>query len=234
MDRRVRCMNGLKDTKNRQERIPTLDRETVLHSAEKYWPWKRALDVILAIVGLLLLWPAMLLVAIVIVIDSPGASPIFAQTRVGRDGKEFMFYKFRSMRPKAELELQKLLPQNEMTGPAFKIKKDPRITQVGRFLRKTGIDELPQLWNVLKGDMSLVGPRPGLPREVEQYDAYMKQRLFVTPGLTCYWQIQPKRNDLTFDQWLDLDIQYIRERSFWVDCKIIFKTFGAVLHMDGV
>lgn len=227
-------MNGLKDTKNRQERIPTLDRETVLHSAEKYWPWKRALDVILAIVGLLLLWPAMLLVAIVIVIDSPGASPIFAQTRVGRDGKEFMFYKFRSMRPKAELELQKLLPQNEMTGPAFKIKKDPRITQVGRFLRKTGIDELPQLWNVLKGDMSLVGPRPGLPREVEQYDAYMKQRLFVTPGLTCYWQIQPKRNDLTFDQWLDLDIQYIRERSFWVDCKIIFKTFGAVLHMDGV
>jgi lipopolysaccharide/colanic/teichoic acid biosynthesis glycosyltransferase len=227
-------MNDLKETKNKQERIPTLERKTVLCSAKKYWPWKRFLDVVLAVLGLLLLWPMMLIVAIVVVIDSPGAGPIFAQTRVGRDGKEFTFYKFRSMRPKAESELQKLLPQNEMTGPVFKIKKDPRITRVGRFLRKTGIDELPQLWNVLKGDMSIVGPRPGLPREVAQYDDYEKQRLFVTPGLTCYWQIQPKRNSLTFDEWLELDIQYIRERSFLVDCKIVLKTFGAVLHMDGV
>lgn len=227
-------MNGVNDTKNKQERIPALDRKTVLRNAKKYWPWKRAMDVVLAVLGLLLLWPWMLIVAIIIVIDSPGAGPIFAQTRVGRDGQEFTFYKFRSMRPKAELELQKLLSKNEMTGPAFKIKKDPRITRVGRFLRKTGIDELPQLWNILKGDMSIVGPRPGLPREVAQYDDYMKQRLFVTPGLTCYWQIQPKRNSLSFDQWLELDIKYIRERCFWVDCKIILKTFGAVMHMDGV
>lgn len=213
---------------------PVLDRDAVLHEHKKYWFWRRLQDIVLSVLGIALLWPFMLVVAVVIVIDSPGASPIFTQTRVGRDGKEFTFYKFRSMRPNAEQELDQLIPQNEMQGPVFKIKNDPRITKFGRILRKTSIDELPQLWNVLKGDMSIVGPRPGLPREVALYDEYAKQRLFVTPGLTCYWQVQRNRNRLTFDQWLEWDIRYIRERSFRTDWKIIFKTFGVVFGMRGV
>lgn len=114
------------------------------------------------------------------------------------------------------------------------MRHDPRITRVGRFIRKTSIDELPQLWNVLRGDMSIVGPRPGLPREVAQYDDYARQRLLVQPGLTCFWQIQPHRNSLSFDEWVELDVKYIRERSFLTDWKIIFATFGAVLGMNGV
>ena len=117
--------------------------------------------------------------------------------------------------------------------PVFKIAKDPRITRVGRFIRKTSIDELPQLWNVLRGEMSIVGPRPGLPREVVEYDEYARQRLLITPGLTCYWQIQPNRNKLTFEEWVDLDVQYIQDRSFCTDWKIIFATFGAVFGMNG-
>lgn len=217
-----------------RNRVPVLDRDTVLRDDRKYWAWRRMQDIVLSILGMVVLWPLMLLVAIIIVIDSPGASPIYKQIRIGRDGKEFEFYKFRSMRPNAEAELDSLLEFNEMSGPVFKIKNDPRITKVGRFIRKTSIDELPQLWNVLRGDMSIVGPRPCLPREAAQYDEYAKQRLFITPGLTCYWQIQPYRNDLSFDEWLELDIQYIRERSFLVDWKIIFKTFGAVLDMNGI
>lgn len=226
-------MNALetKQTAVRQERL--LDRENVLNNSRRYWMLRRIQDVILSAGALLVLWPVMLLVAVIIVLDSPGAGPIFAQPRIGRDGKEFTFYKFRSMRPHAEEELEELLPYNEMEGPAFKIKDDPRITRVGRFLRKTSIDELPQLWNVLKGEMSIVGPRPGLPREVEQYDDYARQRLLITPGLTCYWQIQDNRNSLSFDEWVDLDVKYIRERSFLTDWKIIFKTFGAVLGMNG-
>ena len=144
-----------------------------------------------------------------------------------------MFYKFRSMIPEAESKLEELLPENEMQGPVFKIKDDPRITRVGRIIRKCSLDELPQLYNVLRGDMSIVGPRPALPREVVQYDDYAKQRLMVTPGLTCYWQIQPNRNQLTFDEWLELDLKYIKERSFWTDWKIIFKTFATIVGMTG-
>lgn len=217
-----------------QERVPVLDRERVLNDNKKYWFWRRIQDIILSVFALILLWPLMLVVAVAIVLESPGTGPIFSQTRIGRDGKEFTFYKFRSMSPNAEDELEGLLGKNEMTGPVFKIKNDPRITKVGRFIRKTSIDELPQLWNVLKGEMSIVGPRPGLPREVAQYDEYAKQRLFITPGLTCYWQIQPQRNELSFNEWLELDIKYIQERGFLVDWKIIWKTFGAVLDMNGV
>ena len=215
------------------ERKPVLERETVLKNGRRYWALRRFQDVVLSLVALLVLWPAMLLVAVIIVLDSPGAGPIFAQTRIGRDGKEFTFYKFRSMCPDAEDKLEALLPQNEMDGPVFKIKEDPRITRVGKFIRMTSIDELPQLWNVLKGEMSIVGPRPGIPREVEQYDAYEKQRLLVTPGLTCFWQIQPNRNDLSFEEWVELDVKYIQERSFLTDWKIILATFGAVLGMNG-
>jgi lipopolysaccharide/colanic/teichoic acid biosynthesis glycosyltransferase len=217
-----------------KERRVKLDRDEVLHNARHYWIWRRSQDIVLSVLALLILWPWMLLIAIIIVIDSPGASPIFAQERVGRDGKKFTFYKFRSMKPNAEAELDDLLDQNEMDGPVFKIKKDPRITRVGRFIRRASIDELPQLWNVLRGEMSIVGPRPSLVREAEQYDDYARQRLYVTPGLTCYWQIQPNRNDMSFDEWVELDLKYIQERSFWVDWMIIFKTFQAVFGMNGV
>lgn len=199
----------------------------------RYLVVRRVRDVILSGLGLLVLWPVMVVLGVIIVLDDPGAGPIFSQTRIGCQGRPFMFYKFRSMCPDAEEKLEELLPQNEMEGPVFKIKDDPRITRVGRFLRKTSIDELPQLWNVLRGEMSLVGPRPGTPREVEQYDDYARQRLLVTPGLTCYWQIQHHRNELSFEEWVELDVKYIRERSFFTDWKIIFATFGAVLGMNG-
>ena len=211
-----------------------LNREEVLKRARKYWLIRRTQDILLSICGLVVLFPLMLIVVVAIMADSPGAGPIFAQRRVGRDGKEFTFYKFRSMKPNAEDELNHLLDQNEMDGPVFKMKQDPRITRVGRFIRATSIDELPQLWNVLRGEMSVVGPRPGLPREVEQYDDYARQRLLITPGLTCYWQIQPNRNELSFEEWVDLDVKDINERSFWTDWKIILATFGAVFGMHGV
>ena len=210
-----------------------LDREKVLRSRRRYWVLRRGQDILLSLFALIVLWPIMLIVALAVWIDSPEASPIFAQERVGRDGKVFRFYKFRSMVPNAEEKLKELLDQNEMEGPAFKIKDDPRITRVGKFIRKTSLDELPQLWNILKGDMSIVGPRPPLPREVAEYTEYEMQRLLVTPGLTCYWQIQPHRNDLTFDEWVALDVQYIQESSFFGDWKIILMTFGAVFGMNG-
>lgn len=215
------------------QRGEMLDRQAVLESGRKYWFLRRAQDIVLSLAALILLSPVMLLIALAIMIDSPGAGPIFVQNRVGRDGKIFRFLKFRSMVPNAEDKLSELLSRNEMDGPAFKIKRDPRITRVGRFIRKTGLDELPQLWNILCGDMSIVGPRPALPREVEQYDEYQRQRLLIQPGLTCYWQIQPHRNDLSFDEWMELDLKYIRERSFLVDWKIIFCTIRTVLSMDG-
>lgn len=211
-----------------------LNRETVLRSGRRYWRLRRTQDVVLSLTAIAALWPFMLIVALAIMIESPGASPIFKQRRVGRDGKEFTFYKFRSMIPRAEDRLVELLSENEMQGPVFKIKNDPRITRVGRIIRRCSIDELPQLYNVLRGDMSIVGPRPGLPREVEQYDSYARQRLLVTPGLTCYWQIQPNRNSLSFEEWLELDLKYIKERSFRTDWRIIFATFRAVIGMNGI
>ena len=216
-----------------KERAALLDRKAILHRDRKYWFVRRLQDIVLSLLALAVLWPLLLVVSLIIVIDSPGAGPIFSQERVGRNGKTFRFYKFRSMIPNADKQLDQLLEQNEMDGPVFKIKDDPRITKFGKLIRRTSIDELPQLWNILKGDMSIVGPRPATPREVEMYDAYEKQRLYVTPGLTCYWQIQPHRNGISFEKWLELDIQYIEDRSFLTDWKIIFKTFGAVLGMYG-
>lgn len=211
-----------------------LDRKEQLQSKRRYWILRRAQDIVFSSIALVVLSPVMLLVALAVYIDDPKGSPIFSQIRCGRNGKPFKFYKFRSMCVDAEAKLDALLQQNEMDGPAFKIKDDPRITRVGKFIRKTSLDELPQLFNILKGDMSIVGPRPPLPREVEQYDAYQRQRLYVTPGLTCYWQIQPHRNDLTFDEWMELDIKYMKERSFLVDWKIIFQTVRVVLFGQGV
>ena len=214
-------------------KLVLLDRKEQLHSKRGYWVLRRGQDIFFSAAALLVLWPVMLLVALIVYLDDPHGSPIFAQERCGRDAKPFKMYKFRRMYVDAEARLEELLKDNEMDGPAFKIKDDPRITRVGHFIRKTSLDELPQLWNILKGDMSIVGPRPALPREVEQYNDLQRQRMYVTPGLTCYWQIQPHRNEISFDQWMELDLKYIQERSFLVDWKIIFMTVGAVLHSEG-
>lgn len=196
--------------------------------------FKRLFDVVFSFICLLILLVPMAVIALVIVIDSPGASPIYMQERVGKNGKKFKFYKFRSMVADADKMLDELMDKNEMEGPAFKIKEDPRLTKVGKFLRRASVDELPQLFNILKGDMSFVGPRPPLEREVIQYTDNQLKRLLITPGLTCYWQIQPRRNELTFDRWMELDAEYIKDRSFWTDVKILFGTVGAVLGMEGV
>ena len=184
---------------------------------------KRVIDVLGSMIGIILLSPIFFVVAVLIKIDSKGAI-IFSQTRVGKNGKEFKMYKFRSMVVNAEELKKKLLAQNEMSGPMFKMKDDPRITKIGKFIRKTSIDELPQLINVLKGEMSLVGPRPSLPKEVEKFEPWMRKRLDVKPGLTCYWQVSG-RNNIDFNDWMKLDIKYVDERSTKIDIKLIFKTF---------
>ncbi len=212
----------------------TIDNRILNDSRKGYERAKRLFDIVVSLVLLLVLFVPMALVALIIVIDSPGASPIYIQERVGLNGKSFKLYKFRSMVPNAEKQLDSLLSQNEMQGPAFKMKNDPRITRFGKIIRKCCIDELPQLINIFKGEMSFVGPRPPLPREVEQYTEYQKQRLTVIPGLTCYWQITKSRNDCSFDEWLELDLKYIEERSVKTDLTVFFKTFGAVLGMEGI
>lgn len=208
--------------------------EITIYEKPVYLAVKRCFDIVFSLLCIIVFTIPILFVMLLIVIDSPGASPIYTQYRVGKNGRVFKFYKLRSMVPEADQMLDSLLDQNEMEDPAFKISNDPRITRVGRVIRKTCIDELPQLWNILKGDMSFVGPRPPLPREVEQYNDFQRNRLSVVPGLTCYWQIQPNRNSLTFDKWLELDLKYIEERNVKTDLMIIFKTVGAVLNMEGV
>ena len=215
------------------EQKEILDRKEQLRSKRGYWILRRGQDIFFSLLALIVLSPLLALIAIVVFLDDPKGSPIFSQIRCGRDGKEFKFYKFRSMCVDAEDQLEDLKEQNEMDGPAFKIKDDPRITRVGKILRKTSLDELPQLWNILKGDMSIVGPRPALPGEVKDYNDYQKQRMYITPGLTCYWQVQPHRNTISFDEWMDMDIQYIKDRSFLLDWKLIFLTIGAVFRGSG-
>jgi lipopolysaccharide/colanic/teichoic acid biosynthesis glycosyltransferase len=185
---------------------------------------RRAQDIFFSLLALIVLSPLLLVVSVIIFVDDPHGSPIFVQKRVGKDGKLFRLYKFRSMVVNAEAQLDALLKHNEMDGPAFKMKNDPRLTKVGRFIRKTSIDELPQLVNILKGEMSIVGPRPALPREVEKYNAYQMQRISVRPGLTCYWQVQKNRNQLSFDDWMRMDLQYIEDRNFFLDWKLIIQT----------
>ncbi len=215
--------------------MEALVRESVRE--RKVYNWyahgKRVQDIVLSAAGLVALVPLFLLICLVICLDSPGASPIFVQTRVGKDGRHFRLYKFRTMVPHAEEELGRYLQENEVDGPVFKMRNDPRITRFGRLLRRCSLDELPQLWNVLRGEMSLVGPRPGLPREVAQYSAYDRRRLTVKPGLTCYWQIQPQHNSIRFQEWMALDMCYLREQSFCTDWKILFATIRALLRMDG-
>ena len=184
---------------------------------------KRTIDIIASLIGLILLSPVLIIVSILIKLESEGPI-IFSQDRIGYKGQKFKMYKFRSMVVNAEELKKKLVEQNEMSGPMFKMKNDPRVTKVGKFIRKTSIDELPQLINILRGEMSLVGPRPSLPKEVKEFEPWMMERLEVKPGLTCYWQVAG-RNDIDFEEWMKLDIKYVRERSFWLDIKLIFKTF---------
>jgi lipopolysaccharide/colanic/teichoic acid biosynthesis glycosyltransferase len=189
---------------------------------------KRGMDIIGASMGLIFLSWLFLIVAVLIKIEDPKGTVFFKQVRVGKNGKTFYMYKFRSMVSDAEEKLKDLLKYNEIEGAMFKLKEDPRVTKIGKFIRKTSIDELPQLWNVLKGEMSLVGPRPPLPREVKLYSEYDKQRLLVVPGCTGLWQVSG-RNDLDFNEMVELDLKYIKERSIWYDVKIIIKTVKIII-----
>lgn len=188
---------------------------------------KRLFDIVCSLAALIFLCPILLLVCIAIKAESPGPV-IFKQQRIGSNGKPFKMYKFRSMVADAEKLKADLIKKNERNGPMFKMKNDPRVTKVGRFIRNTSIDELPQLVNILKGEMSIVGPRPSLPNEVKQFEPWMLERLNVKPGLTCYWQVQG-RDNIEFEEWMKLDVKYIRDRGFLLDLKLIFKTFFVLL-----
>ncbi|HVK04670.1 MAG TPA: sugar transferase [Armatimonadaceae bacterium] len=192
---------------------------------------KRGLDVTLSLAFLALAFPAYAAIAFLIWRED-GGPILYSQMRVGRDGRLFRFYKFRSMIKDADALKAKLAAHNEATGPIFKIKKDPRVTRTGAVLRRYSLDELPQFLNVLKGDMSLVGPRPHLPCEIQQCADYPMERLQVPPGLLCLREVQG-RSRLSFEQWLALDMEYVRTRSFWLDMKILAKAIPAVLKADG-
>lgn len=197
----------------------------------RYEKIKRFFDICLSAAALVVLSPLLLVIAILIYLEDKGPV-IYSQTRIGKDGRAFKLYKFRSMCVDADEKLKDLQKLNERDGPVFKIRDDPRVTKTGKFIRKTCIDELPQLVNIIKGDMSIVGPRPPLPNEVEQYNSYQKQRLLVVPGLTCYWQIQ-KGEETTFDEWVELDLKYIKERSILLDFRLILLTFKVILSGKG-
>jgi len=220
-----------------QDKVDAKTREKLEAIIEKsyktFWKRKRLFDIFFATLILLFFLPLMIVIAVVIVIDDSSAGPFYKQIRVGRHGKEFYMYKFRTMRANADKIIDELAKQNEMDGPVFKMKEDPRITRAGKFLRKLSLDELMQFFNVLKGDMTLVGPRPPLPREVKFYTDYQRLRLLVTPGLTCTWQISKNRNDIPFDEWVEMDIEYIQTRTYRNDLKIMLKTPIVMLSATG-
>ncbi len=194
---------------------------------------KIAMDVVLATVGLIVLLPSLLLIGLFVCLDSRWP-PLYSQRRVGLNGRTFRMWKFRTMVNGADGLREQLMSLNEAPFPAFKLRRDPRVTRVGRFLQKTSIDELPQLWNVLTGDMSLVGPRPALPGEVEHYDTVARRRLRARPGLTCIWQIESRhRSGGGFDQWLEQDIDYINRWSIGLDVELIAKSVREVVRMSG-
>ena len=197
-----------------------------------YLVCKRMTDFVLALLGLAILSPVFMIVAFLIKWDDPKGTVFFSQERVGKDGELFKMYKFRSMYVDAEERLAHLLKYNEVSGAMFKMKEDPRVTKIGACIRKCSIDELPQLFNVLMGDMSLVGPRPALIREVEVYTNFDRQRLLVTPGISGLWQVSG-RSRLTFAQMVELDLEYVTTRSYWMDIKILFKTVVVVCKGDG-
>lgn len=188
-----------------------------------YHFFKRIFDELLSIIAIILLIPVFIITAILIKIDDPNGPIIYSQIRIGKNGHPFKMYKFRSMVVNADKELEKLLGQNEVEGAMFKMKSDPRVTRVGKFIRKYSIDELPQLLNVIKGDMALVGPRPPLKREIKEYTKYDKQRLLVTPGCTGLWQISA-RNSVGFKKMVEIDIEYIKKSNILFDSFILFQT----------
>jgi exopolysaccharide biosynthesis polyprenyl glycosylphosphotransferase len=193
--------------------------------------FKRAFDVISSVAAVLMLSPVFVATAIAVKLDSPG--PVFfRQTRVGKNGRPFKMLKFRSMHMDAEARLESLRALNEVSGPVFKMKHDPRITRVGSFIRRTSLDELPQFLNVLSGEMSIVGPRPPVPAEVKQYQRWQRRRLSVKPGITCTWQVSG-RNNIDFEQWMRLDLHYIDNWSLWRDVQICLKTVPAILSARG-
>ena len=194
--------------------------------------FKRFFDVVLSFIALVILSPLFLVVAILIKSEDSG-KVFYSQTRLTKGGKTFKMYKFRSMCPNADQMLDSLMDRNEMSGPAFKITDDPRITKIGKFIRRTSIDELPQLLNILKGDMSIIGPRPPLPQEVAQYTPYQMHRLDVKTGLACYHECTGRSNSHDFDAWVESDLRYIQERSLFTDLKIILLTIRAVLFCIG-
>ncbi|MDF4006688.1 sugar transferase [Limosilactobacillus fermentum] len=193
---------------------------------------KRLFDVVASTIGVVVISPVLLIIAICIKVDDPHGPVFYTQTRVGKDGHEFKIIKFRSMVSNADELLAKLQDQNEVDGAMFKMKEDPRITRVGRVIRKYSLDELPQLINVVTGSMSIVGPRPPLVSEVEQYTEYDKQRLLVTPGATGMWQVGG-RNDVDFDEMVRLDLTYIQNRSVWLDLKIMLETVKVMIKPNG-
>lgn len=198
-----------------------------------YCVLKRIADVVFSGLVMVLFCWLYAIIAILIKIDDPKGPVFFKQERVGRGGKTFKMYKFRSMVVDAEDRLDELKELNEKTGPVFKIADDPRITRVGKWLRKLSLDELPQFLNVFKGDISVVGPRPALPKEVAAYTDYQRQRLLVPQGITCFWQTRRNRDSITFDEWVDLDLLYVRKCSAWTDLKLIVQTVGVVLTAQG-
>ena len=204
-----------------------MEEKIVLKKKPIYSFLKRFGDILGSLLIIILFSWLYLILAILVKCTSKGPI-IYKSQRVGKDGKLFTFYKFRSMRVGADQELDSLLDQNETGGITFKIKNDPRITKFGKFLRKTSLDELPQIFNILNGSMSFVGPRPALPREVEQYNDYQKQRLLVKQGLTCIWQCSG-RSDTTFDEQIEMDLEYINKRGFWFDIWLMIKTFFSVI-----
>lgn len=214
------------DNVNDSIRIATVAQ--VKQVSSSYLIQKRLIDMIGAVIGLLMLSPLLLLLALIIKLEDKKSSIFFSQERIGLNGQPFRMYKFRSMVSDAEKQLDTLLSQNETTGAMFKMANDPRVTKVGKFIRKTSLDELPQLWNVLKGEMSLVGPRPPLSREVIEYTSYDLQRLSVVPGCTGLWQISGRSN-IGFTEMVELDLLYIKSRTIWMDLMIIIKTFTVLL-----
>jgi lipopolysaccharide/colanic/teichoic acid biosynthesis glycosyltransferase len=205
--------------------------DTIPRRPVTYRVWKRGFDLGVSLVLVTLALPLIAVLALLVKLTTRG--PVFySSVRVGRCGKHFNFLKFRTMYQDADKRLADLMAKNEKDGPIFKMKDDPRITPIGKFMRKYSLDELPQLFHVVKGDMSMVGPRPPLPREVAQYDEFARERLTIKPGMTCYWQIMGRSN-LSFEEWMALDHRYMEEMSFWTDVKILLQTPRAVLRGDG-
>ena len=193
---------------------------------------KRTVDIVVSVIGLIICSPILLAAGIAIKMEDPKETIFYSQPRIGLNGSTFSCHKLRSMYANADTVKASLMDRNEMDGPVFKIRNDPRVTKVGRFIRKWSIDELAQLWNVFKGDMSLVGPRPLPVVEEMSCNAYQRQRETVKPGITCYWQVSG-RNTMSFAEWIELDLKYIREQGLWTDLKLLFMTIPAVLSARG-